>query len=113
MPSINDILTSSQNIVVAIQVLGKTYQGIQGVSSLADISTATLVMSGAGRVCMVSITTAGSGAGAIYDANVASATTRPIYSIPNTLGVVFVNIPVGYGIVVAPGSGQVVTVSWS
>ena len=62
---------------------------------------------------MVTVTTAGSTVGTIYDANTSSITTRPIYTIPNTVGVVFVNLPVVYGIVVTPGTDQAVTVSYS
>lgn len=111
--SLDSILTTAQNVVQAINGLAVTYLNVQGTSSVADIDAATLVRTGAGRLATVSITTAGSAAGAIYDASVATSTEREVFSIPNTLGVVFVNMPVRYGIVVAPGTGQVVAVSYS
>lgn len=113
MSSISDILTAAKNIVTAINNLGQTYLQVSGWRSLADISAATLVQSGQGRVVRVSVTTAGSSVGSVYDANSSSSTSLKVYSIPNTLGVYDVSIPVNYGIVVAPGSGQVVTVSYS
>lgn len=111
--SVVDLQTVAQNIVQAIQNWSQTLLGINATANAADISAATLVKSGAGRVVRLSITVAGSANGAIYDANTVSATTRKIFTIPNTLGIVDVNFPMGYGIVVAPGTGQTVAVSYS
>ncbi len=111
--SLSDLLTTAQNIVTAINNAAQVYFNVNGVQSTADITAATLVRVGAGRIAVVSVTTAGSAVGHIYDANIASATTLPIYTIPTTAGVYVVNLPVTYGIVVAPGSGQHVTVSFS
>ncbi len=113
MASLSDILTAAQNVASAINQAAQTYREVQGALDVAAMSAATLVKSGQGRLASVSVTTAGSAVGAIYDNNNVSSTLRPIYVIPMTVGVVFVNLPVGYGIVVAPGSGQVVTVSYS
>ena len=113
MASLSDILTVGKNIVTAINGLAQTYVGIQGAQNSGSISAATLVQLGAGRIATVSVTTAGSAVGHIYDGNTASSTATPIYVIPNTVGVVFVNMPVGIGLVVAPGTGQVVTISYS
>ena len=112
MSSLSDILTATKNIVTAINGAAQTYLNVQGVRNCAEISSATLVVSGPSRVAVVSVTTAGV-VGAIYDTNSASSTSNLIYVIPATVGVVNVNIPVSYGIVVAPGSGQVVTISYA
>ncbi len=111
--SLTDILTSAQNLVTAVNGLIQNFLTIQGVTNKANISAATLVKQGAGRVATVVVTTAGSAAGAIYDTNAATSTNNPIYTIPNTAGAVFVNMPVNMGIVVAPGTGQVVAISYS
>lgn len=106
-------VTVGQNIATAINNAAKTYLQVMGSQTTGAIAAATVVRSGAGRLCVVSITTAGSANGSIYDAALVGATSPVIYTIPNTIGVVYVNLPVGFGIVVAPGSGQVVSVSWS
>lgn len=111
--SVADLFTAAQNLVRAINNVATTYLNVQGLGSVANISAATLVKPSGGRVCTVSITSAGTTVGAIYDTNQVAATTPPVYAIPNTIGVHFVNLPTSYGIVVAPGTGQVVTVSWS
>ena len=113
MASVSDILTSSQNIASAINNVAATYLLVQGSRNAPNLSAATLVKLGSGRMATISILTAGSGNGHIYDTNTAASTANPIFTIPNTIGVIFVNMPVSFGIVVAPGTGQVVTISYS
>ncbi len=113
MASLSDILTTAKNIATAINGVAQTYVAVQGARVQQNITGNTVVNNAAGRLAMVTVTTAGSSVGVIYDANDTSTTTRPIYTIPNTVGVVFVNLPVVYGIVVTPGTGQAVTVSYS
>jgi hypothetical protein len=113
MASLNDILTVGQSIVKAVTSAAQTYQNVQGAQSAAAISAATVVKTTGGRICIVSVTTAGSTTGAIYDANATGVTTKPVYVIPDTVGRYEVNLPTSYGILVVPGTSQVVTVSWS
>jgi hypothetical protein len=113
MSSLSDILTAAKNIVTAINGAAQTYLNVQGAQDAVNISSATLVKSGAGRVAVISVTTAGTTTGSVYDANSSAATTGKIYVIPNTVGVVFVNMPVSLGIVVSPGTGQIVSISYS
>lgn len=113
MASLDDIVTFGKNIVTAINGLSQTYLNVNGTTNAAGISTTTVVKNSSGRVARVSVTTAGSAPGTIYDAASSGATTRPLYVIPNTVGVVEVNLAANYGIVVAPGTGQVVTVGFS
>jgi hypothetical protein len=49
----------------------------------------------------------------IYDSADASNLTRPIYHIDKVEEVIFANLPVVYGILVVPGTGQAVSVSYS
>ena len=111
--SLSDILTTAQNMVVAINNVATTYLTVQGKSNVADISVPTVVKSSPGRLVRVSVTQTGNVTGAIYDNTVGNSTLRTLYVIPTTLGVEEVNIPANYGISVIPGAGQVVTVSFS
>lgn len=113
MAGLSDILTSAQNIASALSTLAQTFLNVQGSQNLAGIAAATLVQSGPGRIAVVSVTTAATATGAIYDANAASATTNLIYTIPKTVGVYIVNFPLSFGLVVAPGAGMTVSVSYS
>jgi hypothetical protein len=111
--SLTDILTTLQNGVKSLNTAIQTALGIYGAQSAATITAATLVSTTANRLATISITTAGSANGAIYDSNALTNTTLPIFTIPQTIGVIFINLPVTNGILVVPGTGQVVTVSWS
>ena len=107
-----DLITVGQNLVRAFNGLTDTYATVNGKTNTAAIAAATIVKSSGGRLATVSVTTAGA-VGAIYDTVSLTDTTKPVYVIPAVLGVYIVNLPMNYGIVVAPGSGQVVTVGWS
>jgi|APCry1669188910_1035180.scaffolds.fasta_scaffold00198_5 hypothetical protein len=113
MASLSDILTSAQNIAQAINSVAAAYLSVQGSRIAPSLAAATLVKLGAGRIAVISITVAGSANGHVYDTNTAAGTGNPIFTIPNTIGVIFVNLPVSVGLVVAPGTGQTVTVSYS
>lgn len=114
MPKSNPAVdtTTQQNIAQGIGTLAQTYLNVQGAQNTANITVATLVKSGRGRIANVAVIVAGA-VGRIYDANSASATTNPIFVIPAALGVYVVNFPLNFGLVVAPGAGQTVSVSWS
>lgn len=112
MASLDDILTVSKNIVSSVNELGQTYLSVQGKACATNISTATLVSSSAGRVASISVLVAGS-AGTIYDSNNIANLNNKLCVIPAAVGIQFVNLPVGLGILVVPGSGQTVTVSYS
>lgn len=107
------LLTTAQNLAQNVNGIAQTLLNIQGAQTEPAISAATLVLTGPGRLAMVSVVDPGSADGVIYDGADTTATTGALYTIPQTAGVVFVNLPVTNGIVVAPGTGQVVTVSYS
>lgn len=113
MASLSDILTTTKNIVTALNQLGQTYLDVEGTSSYTNITTATLVKSGQGRIARLVVVVAGSGTGSVYDASSASATTNKLLTIPTTIGIVEANIPVNNGIVVVPGTGQTVAIVYS
>lgn len=113
MTSMSDILTAAKNVVTAINQLGQTYLSVEGSSLMSSISTATVVKTGQGRIARVAVVTAGSTVGSIYDATDAAATTDKLWTIPNTTGITEINLPVNNGIVVVPGTGQTVAVSYS
>lgn len=111
--SLDDILTTQRNGVINLASLSQTLLQINGNQSASAITAATLLKSGNGRIASVSVVVAGSSTGFIYDANSASSTSGAIYEIPKTAGVYVVNFPFSNGLVVAPGTGQTVAVSFS
>jgi hypothetical protein len=113
--STSDVLTAIKNIVTALATAAQNYLNVQGLINAANISTPTLVSTKAGRICSVSVLTAGSATGLVYDGALLTAITKPIYVIPTSVGTepYVVNMPLSFGLLVVPGSGQVVTVSYS
>ena len=113
--SLSDILTAIKNLVIAVNGAAQAYLNVNGQSTLEGITTATVVKISPGRVCTVSVITAGSATGMVYDSNATSNTTAPLYVIPTTVGTApyVVNMGCNSGILVVPGTGQKVTVGWS
>lgn len=113
--SVSSVLSTLQNMVAALATIYQNYLNVQGAISIEAITAPVVVKSQGGRVCVVSVIVAGSAPGFIYDAVKLGDTTKPLYVIPNTVGVepYLVNLPTNFGIVVVPGTGQTVTVSYS
>lgn len=111
--SLSDLLTTAQNIVKAINNLSRDYLNVEGLTSLAAVSASTVVKASAGRVCRIIVTTAGTSTGTVYDGATLTAMSKPVFIIPEAVGVYEVNDPTNFGCLVAPGSGQVVTVVYS
>lgn len=108
-----DVLTAIKNIVTALATASQNYLNVQGVINVAGITAPTVLKATAGRVASVSVIVAGSAQGMIYDSALIGRTTKPLVPIPNIIGVYTANFPANFGILVVPGSGQTVTVSYS
>lgn len=113
--SLSDLLTAVKNLVVALNGATQAYRNVNGISSLEGITTATVVKPSAGRVASVVVLVAGSAPGAIYDSASAASQTGKLWSIPNATQdePYVVNLPADSGILVVPGTGQTVSLSWS
>ena len=87
----------------------------QGINSFLNISAATAVKSTKGRIVKVNVTTAGSTNGAIYDHATTSGTgaANLVASIPDVVVSYTIDFPCATGIVVVPGTGMVVSVSFN
>jgi hypothetical protein len=110
--SLSTLIATLQNLVTALNNATKTQLNIEGAASQENISTATWIAA-QNRLCRVSIVAPGTATGTIYDASNASDISTPIWTIPTALGMVKVSIPITDGLLVVPGTGQNVTVSWS
>ena len=93
----------------------------QGKASALNITTATVVSTvpadfarGQARLCRVTVLVAGSTAGSVNDAATlaAVASSNLVYTIPNVGGPVLVDFPMQFGIVVTPGTGQTVAITY-
>lgn len=111
--SLTDILTTAKNIVTAINGAAQTYLNVNGTQVKNAITTTTLINSGQGRLVTVSVVVTSTSTGTIYDSNSTGSLTNQIGTIPTVTGVYTWNIPYNNGIVVVPGSGQTITVTYS
>jgi hypothetical protein len=86
-----------------------------GNASNLNISTATVVKAYPGTLFRISVTTAGSAAGSAYDAatTAGNVAANLIASIPNTVGTYELEWPCGTGILIDPGTGQVLSVAYA
>lgn len=113
MSSLSDILTAAKNIAIAINGASQIYLKVQGNSRSDTLTSTALVSSGQGRLATISVTVAGSANGMIYDSNAVASLTGAIAVIPNSLGITLVNMPYDNGLVVVPGTGMTVNISYS
>ena len=86
----------------------------QGTKSYFNMTAATLVKTGTGRVARINVLIAGSGTGSVFDAATigTAATANQIAVIPATVGTYDIDFPVSNGIVLAPGTGQTLVISY-
>ena len=86
-----------------------------GSKAWLNVTAATVIKNGAGVCVSVTVVTAGSTAGAAYDSNSTTGNTaaNQFGTLPNTVGTYTFNWPCATGIVLAPGTSQVLAVSFS
>lgn len=120
MATLDDILTTQKNGVVAINNLNQTNAYLGGrvtSSTIAAASGSTLVITGSGRLINYSITIKGTGAGFIYNASSTSTAgaTNALVATTATqeVGVVPCGVHFSSGLVVTPGTGQSLNVTYS
>jgi hypothetical protein len=84
--------------------------------SALNISGAALPLktSGGGRLMVISVLVAGTVPGAAHDTDDTTkvGAQNKIAVIPNTVGVYQIGFPLKNGLVIVPGTGQTVAVSW-
>lgn len=83
--------------------------------SALNITANTVVKPTAGFVVRISVSVAGSAAGTLHNASTVSAavTANVIAAIPDTVGTYAIEFPASSGIVVKPGSGQTIAISYN
>ena len=111
--SLADLLTAVKNLVQALNGATTAFNNVNGVSTTENITTPTLIKGSPGRVATISVIVAGTTPGMLYDSATLNVTSAPLVVVPNIVGAFFVNLPTDTGLVVVPGNGQTLMVSWS
>jgi hypothetical protein len=113
--SLDDILTTQKNGVFAINNLSQgTLRGL-GTQTSVTVTAATVIYVGAGYLVNFSVVVAGSTSGTISNTGAVStvAAANALCAIPNTVGVIKLGQVFSTGLVVTPGTGQSVNVTYS
>ena len=86
-----------------------------GSNSVLNITAATVVKATPGTLFTISVNTAGSTTGTASDVATtgAVAAANLIAEIPNTVGIYSLTWPCKTGIVITPGTGQVISVAYA
>jgi hypothetical protein len=115
MASLADILTTQKNGVVAINNYTNTILRGQGSYTSSTVTTDTLIVSGRGYLVSWTVVVGGTTAGSIYNEN---STTSPgasqkLCPIGTTVGVFPAGLVFTNGLVIVPGTGQSINVTYS
>jgi hypothetical protein len=113
--SLDDILTAQKNGVIAINNLSQgTLRGL-GTQTSATITAATVIYVGKGYLVNFAVVVGGATAGTISNTGAVStvAAANALCIVPNTIGIVNVGQVFSTGLVVTPGTGQSINVTYS
>lgn len=115
MASLDDMLTTHKNGVVAINNLHQGNTRSEGTNTSSTVTASTLIISGKGRLVNFSVVVPGSTVGAIYNSLSVSGVTAPnqLVSVPNVNGVYVCGQIFTNGLVIIPGTGQSINVTYS
>lgn len=117
MATLDDLLTTQKNGVIAINNLNQTYAYLGGKTTSATLTASTLVFSGPGRLVSYSITVKGSAAGTIYNSpttgGVSASNALIVTTATQEVGVYQVGVHFSNGLVVSPGTGQSINITYS
>lgn len=102
-------ITANPTVQAGAVIVGK------GIKTALNLSADTVVKSVKGRIAKVSVLTAGSAPGFIYDAaTVGTASAANLLAaVPNVVGVYDIDMPAATGIVYVHGTAQVVAISYN
>ncbi len=113
MSSLSDIFTVAKNIAVAINNAAQVYLKVQGTNRSSTLTATELISSGQGRLASISVIVAGSTDGMIYDSSASGSLTSALAVVDNVIGITVANLPYNNGLVVVPGTGMTVVVTYS
>jgi len=114
MASLDDILTTQKNGVIAINSYVNALNFLAGQNNTKELSASSVIKTSSGWLASVSVLVAGSTQGYLYDSTSTSSTTgKRIYAVPNTLGIYQIQVPFSSGLVFIPGTSSVISVGYS
>jgi hypothetical protein len=109
MSSLTDVVSTFKNLVTVVSALNVRRQ------TSITVTVPTLVVASTGTLLGYSVTVAGTTAGTINNTTMTTATAagNVLVAVPNSVGATQLNIAFSQGLVVVPGTGQSVNVTYS
>lgn len=115
--SLDDIFTTAQNIASGLFNLATAWGKVAGtITSLTVDDTAdVLITAGTGRLVNMSVIEGGSGTGLIYNSSVVTSLldSARLALVPTVEGVYQINVLYTAGLVISPGTGQILNITYS
>jgi hypothetical protein len=112
--SLSDILTTQKNGVVGVNGIVQSNLRALGTVTSLTVTSETVIYTGRGYLVNFSVVVAGSAAGKISNAAATSpAASAALCAVPTTVGVVKTGQVFTAGLVVTPGTGQSINVTYS
>lgn len=113
--ALDDILTTQKNGVVALNAIQQALNSEVGTVTTATASASTFVIAGKGRLLRFCVTVAGSAVGFVHNSSTPSgaSASNALVPCPNTIGVYEANVVFSDGLLIAPGTGQSVNVTYT
>jgi hypothetical protein len=112
--SLSDILTTQKNGVVGVNGIAQASLRALGSLTSITVTSETVIYTGIGYLVNFSVVVAGTTAGKISNASAASpAASTALCVVPTTVGVFKTGQVFTTGIVVTPGTGQSINVTYS
>lgn len=112
--TLDDILTTQKNGVVAINNISQTTSYLEGKITSNTINSSTLLIIGSGRLVRVSVMVAGAVGTAYNSSSISGANAaNSLYVIPAAVGIHDIGVNFTSGLVISPGAGQSLNVTYS
>lgn len=113
--SLDDILTTQKNGVVGVNGLNQTMRRAQGSNTSSTVTAQTLVITGKGYLVNFSVVVAGTASGTINNSatTAVAAAGNALCATPTTIGVYPCGIVFTSGLVITPGTGQSINVTYT
>jgi hypothetical protein len=115
MASLDDVITVQKNAVIGVNGLNQTIRRSQGSNTSLTVTAQTVAVVGKGYLVSFSVTVAGTTNGSISNAQTAALATaaNALCATPNTVGVYPCGQVFTDGLIITPGTGQSVNVTYS
>ena len=117
MATLDDVVTTQKNGVIAINAISRLNAYLSGQITSSVITSQSLVIAGSGRLVSYSIVVKGTTAATMYNASSVSAIADSNVLLVTTdtqeVGVYQAGLNFSSGLVVEPGDGQSINVTYS